>query len=146
MPLIRVDYWDTRSFHQFLVERARAPFAWGTNDCALFVADGIEAITGVDIAADFRGKYHTEQEAFDLIREITGGETIAAAAAWCAAKFGMLETPTPLYAQRGDMVVLPDEDRLIAGLVHLNGRDIVAVGENGLKRIPLAAATRAWRV
>jgi hypothetical protein len=44
------------------------------------------------------------------------------------------------------MVVLPDAGRPIAGLVHLNGRDVVAVGEAGLKRLPLAGVTRAWRV
>jgi hypothetical protein len=146
MALTRVDHWDTRSFHHFLVARAPLPFAWGENDCALFVADGIEAMTGVDIAADFRGRYHSEAEALDLIREITGGEAVADAAAWCADKFGMREWLHPLCAQRGDMVTLADAGRVISGLVHLNGRHIVAVGEMGLKRLPISAALRAWHV
>lgn len=156
MALTRVEHWATRSFHEFLVARASEPFAWGKNDCALFVADGIVALTGVDIAAEFRGQYATEAEAFALIETVTGGRTIEDAAAWCAAAHGLGEWELPLCAQRGDMVVLMDADRLIAGLVHLNGRDIVAVGEAGLKRIPLAAlddegklktpVTRAWRV
>lgn len=146
MALTRVDHWETRSFHDFLKARAGIPFAWGENDCALFVADGIEAMTGVDIAADFRGNYHSEAEALDLIRTITGGEGVADAAAWCAHKFGLREWFQPLYAQRGDMVTLEDAGRVISGLVHLNGRHIVAVGEAGLKRLPIASAIRAWHV
>lgn len=147
--LTRVEHWATRSFHDFLLWRAYEPFVWGKSDCALFVADGIEAMTGVDIAADFRGLYTTEEEAFALIRTVTGGETAADAAAWCANKFELPEWPFPLCAQRGDMVVLEDEGRLITGLIHLNGRDVVAQGEAGLKRIPITAAARtlrAWRV
>jgi hypothetical protein len=146
MTLTRVEHWDTVAFHEFLLARAGVPFAWGENDCALFVADGIEAMTGVDVAGDFRGQYHSEAEAMDLIRSVTGGETVADAAAWCADRSGMPERVLPLFAQRGDMVVLPDAGRPIAGLVHLNGRDVVAVGEAGLKRLPLAGVTRAWRV
>jgi hypothetical protein len=44
------------------------------------------------------------------------------------------------------MVVVRDEGRLITGLVHLNGRDIVAVGGEGLKRLPKTAVMRAWHV
>jgi hypothetical protein len=146
MELTRVEHWDTIAFHDFLIARAAVPFAWGENDCALFVADGIEAMTGVDIAGAFRGQYHSEAEAMDLIRSVTGGETVAEAAAWCADQFRMPERVLPLFAQRGDMVVLPDAGRMIAGLVHLNGRDIVAVGEAGLKRLPLVSVARAWRV
>jgi hypothetical protein len=146
MALTRVEHWATRSFHEFLIARAPEPFVWGKNDCALFVADGIQSLTGVDIAPDFRGKYTTEEEAFQLIEAVTGGKTVEDAAAWCAARYGLEEWACPLGAQRGDMVVLMDADRLISGLVHLNGRDIVAVGEEGLKRIPLTAVTRAWHV
>jgi hypothetical protein len=125
---------------------------WGANDCALFAADAIEAMTGVDIAADFRGKYHDEASALALIHSITGGSTVADAAAYCAAQHGLVEwtqpdpgtpgsrLPAPLLARRGDLVVLPDAGRIIAGVVHLNGRDVAVVGEAGLKRIPAAAA------
>jgi hypothetical protein len=146
MGLTRIEHWDTRSFNEFLLARASTPFAWGENDCALFVAEGIEAMTGVDIAADFRGRYHTEAEAFDLIRELTGGETVEAAAEWCAQKFGLPAWEFPLAAQRGDMVMVEDADRVISGLVHLNGRHIVSVGEAGLKRLPITAVVMAWHV
>jgi hypothetical protein len=160
--ITRQPHWDTRGLHAFLLARATAPFVWGANDCALFAADAIEAMTGVDIAADFRGsdgrgKYHDEASAFALIHSVTGGTTVADAAAHCAAQHGLVEwllphspgtvpVPGPLLARRGDLVVLPDAGRLIAGVVHPNGRDVAVVGEAGLKRIPVTTVTRAWHV
>jgi hypothetical protein len=144
--LVRKEYWATRGFNDFLVARARVPFTWGSNDCALMAADGIEAMTGVDIACDFRGRYSTEEEAFALIRAVTGGETVADAAAYCAEKFDLPEWVYPWGASRGDLVILPDQGRLISGLVHLNGRDVVAVGEAGLKRLAFTDVIRAWHV
>ena len=82
MAMHRIRHWATRGFHTFLEQRARRPFAWGVNDCALFAADGIRAITGVDIAADFRGKYSDEAGAMAAVKEVAGGSTVADAAAY----------------------------------------------------------------
>jgi hypothetical protein len=49
-----------------------------------------------------------------------------------------------LLAQRGDLVVLPESGRLIAGIVHLNGSAVAAVGAAGLKLLPLMDVQRAW--
>jgi hypothetical protein len=144
--LKRIEHWATRAYHQFLLSRAKTPFAWGVNDCCLFPADGILAITGIDVAVDFRGKYSTQAAAFATIKTVTGGSTVNDAASYVATKFGMTEYSTPLLAHRGDLVTLEDGGNLIAGLVHLNGRDVVTVGENGVVRCSLRAAIRAWRV
>jgi hypothetical protein len=144
--LKRQPHWATRGYHQFLIARAKMPFVWGANDCALFAADGILAIAGVDIAADFRGKYDDEASALEAIKTIAGGSTIADAAAYCAQKHGLGEWPHPLKAQRGDLVVIMESGRLIAGLVHLNGSDVVSVGQSGLLRMPITQIQRAWHV
>lgn len=145
MSLARVQHWETRAFHNFLLARAKTAFAWGVNDCALFAADGIQAITGVDIASDFRGKYHDKAGAMAAIATIAGGTTVADAAAWCAQKHGLTEWPRPLFARRGDLVVFEnDSAELVAGLVHLSGRHIVAVAESGLFRFPISAVKRSW--
>ena len=148
MPLKRVENWGGSSgaLQVFLASRTKAPFAWGSNDCALFAADAVLAITGTDIAEDFRGKYSDEAGAFALIAGVTGGKTVGDAAAWCAQKAGLAELEHRLTAQRGDLVVIPDSGRLIAGVVHLSGRHIVSVGEDGLKRFPIMDVLRAWRV
>jgi hypothetical protein len=146
MPLKRTTHWATRELHDFFLARATQPFAWGSNDCCLFPADAIRAMTGVDLAEDFRGKYSDEASAFALIKEVTGGETVADAAAWCAQKHELPEWHLPLFAQRGDLVVVRDSGRLIAGIVGLTGRGAISVGEEGLKRLPLSAVVRAWKI
>ena len=72
--------------------------------------------------------------------------TVEDAAAYCAKKHGLVELTHPLQAQRGDLVVLEDSGRVIAGLVHLSGREIVAAGEKGLKKISIMNIKRAWRI
>jgi len=151
----RQKHWATRGYHEFLRARACEPFAWGKNDCALFAADGILAITGVDIATDFRGKYFTEPAAMALIRSLCAvpagtAPTVADAAVYCAEKHGLIEwadkkgAPLPKLARRGDLVVfLAPTGSMVAGLVHLSGQ-IVAQGEKGLYMFPISKALRAW--
>jgi hypothetical protein len=152
MPLKRTPHWATRELNAFLLANAKAAFAWGTMDCCLFPADGIHAMTGTDIAADFRGKYTDEASAMALIKSVTGGATVADAAAYCATKAGMKEwlnaagKPAPLFAQRGDLVVIQNGANLVAGLVHLNGRHVVTIGPGGLVLLPITAVQRAWKV
>ena len=147
MSLTRKEHWDTRALHDFLLSRADAPFVWGQHDCALFAADAIGAMTGVDIAEEFRGKYSDESGAKATIRSIARGSTVAEAAAYCARKHGLAEWPFPLFARRGDLVVVRNADgSVIAGIVHLNGRHVVAAGEKGLLRLPMRSVLRAWHV
>jgi hypothetical protein len=146
MSLPKKEHWHTRAYHTFLLERARVPFQWGVNDCALFAADGIRAIAGVDIAEDFRGKYDDEAGAFELIKTVTGGTTVADAAAYCADKHGLRERVHPLMAQRGDLVVVESLGMLISGLVHLNGRHVVVAAEKGLNRLPIMSVKRSWAI
>lgn len=145
---VRSKHWATRAYHQFLVNARSLPFAWGSHDCALFSANGIEAMTGVDIASEFRGIYTDETSAKVAIEKVTNvaNGTVEDAAAYCAKKHGLVELTHPLQAQRGDLVVLEDSGRVIAGLVHLSGREIVAAGEKGLKKISIMNIKRAWRI
>jgi hypothetical protein len=146
MALQRAKHWATRAFHEFLLARAKTPFAWswGTNDCCLFAADAVQAITGVDIADDFRGLYDDEASAFALIAKVTGGTTVADAAAHCAVKHGLVELQHPLKAQSGDLVVMENGGQLIAGIVHLNGRLLISVAAAGPVRLSILSVVRAW--
>lgn len=146
MGLQKHPHWRERAFHQFLLARARMPFEWGANDCALFAADGILACSGVDIAAEFRGKYSDEEGALAAIKEIAGGVTVADAAAYCAEKHGLVEHKFPLMAKRGDLVVIENGGNLIAALVSLNGADVVSVSHAGLVRQSIMTIKRSWSV
>ena len=144
--MIKPTHWRTREYHEFLLDSVRLPFIWGVRDCALFAASGIEAVTGVDIAEDFRGKYTDEASAFALIKTLTGGTTVEDATVYCTTKHGLVEWEHPLMAQRGDLVVLEESGRIIAGLVHLNGRQIACQGAVGMHLVPITQLKRAWHV
>lgn len=145
MALSRLSKWDTQLFPAFLEASAHTPFAWGSWDCALFAAAGIQAITGTDVADDFRGKYSTEAGALATIKDVCGGSSVADAAEFVANKFGMKQWPGPLFAQRGDLVVCnAPTGQAVAGLIHPNGKQIVIVGERGLYRLPIKSVVSAW--
>lgn len=57
--LVRYADWPQRLWAA-VHERRASPYAWGALDCCLYSADLIEAVTGVDLAAGFRGTYADE--------------------------------------------------------------------------------------
>ena len=50
----RLEDWPER-LAAFVEARRAMPFRWGQNDCALFAADAVAAVTGVDLAERWRG-------------------------------------------------------------------------------------------
>src|SRR5690606_24088577 len=102
---MRLEGWEIAFFELIRDARTR-PFAWGDHDCCLFAADVIRALTGVDVAADLRGRYST---AIGAKRVITreGGSLDALAEARFPA-LGITELPAAAYAQRGDILRLKE--------------------------------------
>jgi hypothetical protein len=147
MPLTRSHSWE-RELHSFLSSRIALPFAYRTNDCSVFACDGIQAMTGVDIAEDFRViRYATAIGALRAIRKVTGGSTVEDAAAYCADKYSLPELTHPLLAKRGDLVLIEQSaGNLVMGLVHMTGSYVVAPGDPGLLRLPLTAIKKAWSI
>lgn len=145
MAIKRINHWE-KSLHEFIDLRAGTPFVFGRNDCCLFSCDAIKAITGTDIAAEFRGKYTTQLGALKAIKEITGGSTVENVADYVTQQFEMKELPTVLFAQRGDVVLFDGEEGPALGIVYLDGRNAVFVGEAGLRKIAVSKCRRAWQV
>lgn len=56
--LIRFPGWDVR-LAELLEARVATPLVWGRHDCALLAADAVLATTGVDPAAELRGRYRS---------------------------------------------------------------------------------------
>lgn len=147
MDLEKTQHWATRELNDHIVSRATTPHTFGENDCCTFAADGIKAMTGVDIAEDFRAVgYTTELGALKAIKKVTGGSTVEDAAVYCAKKYNLAELEHPLKAQRGDLVLVEQAEGLLLGLVHMSGTCVVAPGEQGLRRIELTSIKRAWRI
>jgi uncharacterized protein DUF6950 len=148
MALKRFPDWQRRLAAQ--MEKARAAkFAWGTFDCALAVCDAIAAITGVDPAAPYRGKYATEAEATALI-----GDDLGAFAAGIFSNLGAKEV-RPTFARRGDVVLVnntpPSSPSGIVstalGFVDLSGAFApCASGDKGVVRVRMGRWLRAWQI
>jgi len=86
----RIKGWEYRLSELFKA-RAHSPFKWGTNDCCMFFADCVEAVTKVDVGEWFRGKYHGRTKAFGLLKEFAQG-SVAETMDRIATEYGMKET------------------------------------------------------
>ena len=117
----------------------RSTFKWGSNDCALFACDCAKAMTGVDHAANFRGKYKTERGALTSLKKIEGVETLSQLAdKYLGAKIGLS------HARRGDVVLISVGSRDVLGVVAGNCAVFLTLG--GIRTVSLRECTCAWRV
>jgi hypothetical protein len=116
-------------------------FSYGSFDCALFAASCVEAMTGVDYAAELRG-YDSRIDAYRIV-----------------AKFGSLEAMITSLLQRepmhpsratiGDVVLAsvdlaPGESGDCIGVC--TGVRFRAPTEKGLAAFSMSAARLAWRI
>jgi hypothetical protein len=129
----------------YLDSHRDARFQYGSFDCCLFTCDCVQAMTGYDMAAWFRGRYSTRKRALGLIRERTGHASVKAVAEYAAAECGMGSIPV-LMAQRGDMVLVGSGSKAILGIVSLLGTDVMCSSSKGIMRVGLENVTAAWRV
>lgn len=142
--IIRKPGWEI-ALSAFLADRRTCPFAWGTNDCCLFACDAALAITGMDLAADFRGHYTDRASAGAVIRAFCGGG-VQELALKIARQFGIQQWPAVGLARRGDIVLFAQRRRWTLGVVSLNGYELLAPAAAGLARLPLSQSERAWRI
>ena len=135
--IARLPDWRAR-LRAYLEAVARASFRPGAHDCALFVAGGIEAMTGEDLAADWRGSYRSLKAGRAKLAE-QGCPDLASLA---AARF---EEVPAIFAQEGDVAILRDARGDHAfGLVQ--GALIYVLRKDGLGLVPLTDAERAFRI
>jgi hypothetical protein len=153
----RFDTWPER-LAAFIEARRMMPFCWGKNDCALFACDAALEMTGVDLAADFRGKYHDAVGARLIMRqfikaqwpkdcaaEVAGADYLECVSQTVGWHFELPDISTR-FARRGDIALFKNANRLMLGVVDLSGCFIVGPGKNELLKAALADARRAWRV
>ncbi|MBL3601306.1 MAG: hypothetical protein JMN25_15815 [gamma proteobacterium endosymbiont of Lamellibrachia anaximandri] len=136
--MMRKPDWDKHLLNWFR-ENENRPFCWGSFDCALAAAEAIEVQTGIDQAADVRGRYTSAKGALTIIKK---------------AGFADLEDlvtdrlgpplRNPRLAHRGDIVL----GKLDNGPTLLVVMGLTAFGpaEDGLQAIPMDRWMKAWRV
>lgn len=132
---MRKQGWDVL-LGKFIASRLDTPFQWGIHDCTLFAADCMEAITGTDPAATYRGTYDSAATAGRIIAD--GGGLRAIVTATLGPEISISR------ARRGDLVMI-EQDGSNAMAVCI-GASLVAAGAAGLVYRPISAAITAWRV
>lgn len=142
MILERFADWPQR-LAQFFLERRAQPFRWGKNDCGLFAADAVLAITGVDLAADLRQTYRTEHESKWIV-----GDGLEELAVRIAAAHDIPQETNWRLARRGDVVLGELALGPTLGVVGLDGMTVCFPGAEGLRSLPLAGlrVKYVWRI
>lgn len=135
----RLPDWEAR-LNALISERKKEPFKWGANDCALFGADVVLALTGDDFGEPFRGKYDDAQGAAEALR-LYGAGTILRT-------FDRhLRRVHPAQARRGDVVRIGKSASAPLGAIGVCiGTDGLFLSDLGLERRPRAEWALAWRV
>ena len=134
--MARVNWWESSLVACVAGARDR-PFQWGTHDCATWAFDVRLAMTGLDAAAAWRGKYRTEKGAARMLRRLRC-KTVADLASSILGE----ALPTVLFAQRGDIALGGVEQAL--GICV--GSDVLFLQPSGLVALPLRECLKAWRV
>jgi hypothetical protein len=129
--------WQSRLV-DYLGRASRMPFQPGRHDCALFAAGAVEAMTGVDLAAHWRGRYRTLRGGVRVLRRDGYADHVALAAAHFRAR-GAGEVAMP-----GDLAAVPTQDGPALGVVQ--GQHVYVVGPDGLGMVPVVSALVVFEV
>lgn len=71
--LNRVADWESQ-LNLYLAEHRHVIFEYGTHDCALFVSDAVNVMTGFDPASLFRGKYNSKIGSLRALKKYGQGD------------------------------------------------------------------------
>lgn len=123
---------------RYLVEAAGQDFMWAERDCAIFVAEWLDRLTGREGVADWRGRYHDEASCAAYIA--ANGGMVAIADAFIGTHYGMTRTAA---AGEGNPVVVDYGGRQMMGL-RVDGRDIAMRSEKRLFITPRAMVLAEW--
>lgn len=131
--MTRHNDWPER-LAAFIETRRERVFSWGSNDCALFAADAVLEMTGVDLARTLRG-YRSARGAANRVAKAGGMRCLAE---------GLSEKHSGL-AQRGDIVLVDLDGRETFGVVVGNGT-WCAPGAYGLVFRPMSEVDTVFEV
>lgn len=135
--ITRVRDWRSK-LSTAIEDRRRVPFS-EKNNCGIFLADCIIAMTGVDIFEQWPDRFRSRAEALVLLRK-------AGYADFCVLLAKYFEEIHPSQARAGDVMAFPTEDQTgwAAGVV--NGERVTVLNPAGLGTVSRDGATRAFRV
>lgn len=145
---MKLENWATH-LDAYIAAAAKMPFSYSPAmglDCCRFTWGAIRAQTGILVGQQFAGKYQTKREALSLMKEYCGKPSLALSIHKLMAEHGFAIVGA-LEAQRGDAVLVPNgPSGDFFGILDLNGRDVLSVGEYSIRRVPISIKCRAWRI
>lgn len=119
------------------------PFLWGTNDCCIFAAAAVSALTGSNPMAAFE-PYGTTRGSMRKALRRTLRRLEKAGGLKAIASVYLGEAVPPLMAGVGDVVLVMNAGREMLGVC--NGVNVLAPGEKGIVALGMDAATAAWKI
>lgn len=137
LVLRRLPGWRSRLSAAIEAHR-RFPFQFGEHDCCILVADAVLAMTGVDLAASFRGTYDNAAGALRRLREAGYDDQVALAAAH-------FEEIPIAFARVGDLAAVPNDESWAMALGVVTGPVIAIFAPNGIGSVPLVAGPNEVR-
>ena len=133
----RLPEWRER-LQVYLQSIAHEPLEFGRHDCALFAADAVRAMTGVDLAEAYRGRYTTLHGGMRILARDGFSDQVALVAAHLA-------PVTVAMAMPGDLAVFETQSGRALGVVQ--GAAVYVLHVDGLLGlVPLTDATEAFTV
>jgi hypothetical protein len=129
---MRILTWED-ALSDYITTKRHEPFEYGLNDCCLFAAGAVEAITGEDPMPEFREKYDSLKTSIKAIKEIGAGTLEAT----MDGKFPEVEIG---QAQRGDLAFFDDSVGVVMGGF------AYFVSDDGLERIDRSVWDKCWSV
>lgn len=141
----RLTDWRSR-LTRYFTEVARRPLAYGQHDCALFAAGAVEAMTGVDLAAEFRGRYTTVVEGLDLLAAKGAADGLEGEIDHVSVLPLLFQPVVAAFAQVGDIAVVPVPGSNLPALGILEGQHIAVLRPDGMGFVPRENALATFRV
>lgn len=132
----RLPGWQPR-LRAYLANVQREPFQYGRLDCGLFAAGAVAAMTGMDPARKWRGRYSTFKGALRALRKDGFDDQVAVARA-------LFQEIPVLTAREGDWAVVDGDGGPALGVVV--GAQIAVMMPAGLGFQDLTTARTAFRV
>ena len=129
---MRISAWEDALVNYIAVKR-HEPFEYGVNDCCMFAAGAVDAITGQDPMSEFRGQYDSLKTSVKVIKDIGAGTLEAT----LDAKFSEVEIG---QAQRGDLAFVDGSVGVVMGGF------AYFVSDDGLERINRSLWDKCWGV
>lgn len=137
---MRLSNWDSR-LSALVVEKRKAPHAFGSWDCLLWPAAAVKAVTGKDFGRGHRGKYKSFASAYQHLQGMgfTSPEALLDS---------LFEQKPVGFAHKGDLVFCHADNGDVPGVCF--GHFALVVGQEGagegLVRVSRDRWLKAWAV